>query len=79
VQFDDVPVAMAGTPVDETGAILFRPAFAEDTLRVRVWGAHVDGPKWRQENGFYLSSREQLKGLIDELQGIYYGWPGDYR
>lgn len=81
--FEEVRFEAHGSPVQETGATIFRPKFMPSSapaLCIRVWGAHADADSgWRSENGFVLSSRDQLKGLIDELQGIYYGWPGDYR
>lgn len=80
--FGEIRFEAHGSPVQEAGAVIFRPKFMPEPappLCVRVWGAHADAESaWRSENGFVLSSREQVRKLIDDLQGIYYGWPGDY-
>jgi hypothetical protein len=43
-----------------------------------VHGAHVAAGS-SYGNEIVLRDRAQLKKLIDELQGAYYGWPGDER
>lgn len=81
--FEEIRFEAHGSPVQHAGAVIYRPKYMPEPapeLCVYIWGAHDDTHGgWESRTGFVLPSREQLKSLIDELQGIYYGWPGEHR
>ncbi|QBZ73416.1 hypothetical protein SEA_HEATHER_46 [Streptomyces phage Heather] len=73
----DIPVKRVGSPADRVGAQLVREPRSNE-LRTAVYGTQVNGGS-EYTGTLVLRDRAQLKALIDALQGVFYGWPGDER
>lgn len=75
--WDELPVERHGTPVGEAHARMFK--HADGSVRVAISGETVYDARNASSVEFTIGDRTALRILLAELQGTYYGWPGDYR